>query len=65
MDSDLQSLEDALCETVDTEVAMETAQNTLDRYQPLVSSLSENYPTMKELGVFGKCVHVGKQESNG
>ena len=52
VDSDLQSLEDILCETLDTEITMETAQSMLDQYQPLASGLKENYPAMKELGTF-------------
>lgn len=51
MDSDLQSLEDSLCETVDPGIAMETAQSKLDQYQPLVSGLKESYPAVKELGL--------------
>ena len=52
VDSDLQSLEEALCETVDINIAMETAQSMLDQYQPLASGLKEEYPTMKELGLY-------------
>ena len=51
VDSDLQSLEETLCETVDIDIAMETAQSMLDQYQPLASGLKEDYPTMKELGL--------------
>lgn len=50
MDSDLHSLEDCLCESPDPNIAMETAQNMLDQYQPLVSGLKESYPAVKELG---------------
>ena len=56
VDSDLQSLEETLCETVDTDIAMETAQSMLDKYQPLASGLRENYPAMKELGIVHACI---------
>ena len=63
MDSDLQSLEDTLCETLDPEIAMETAQGMLDRYQPLVSGLKESYPSVKELGLLDPLCRV--QYTNG
>ena len=59
MDSDLQSLEDALCETVDTDITMEAAQDMLDRWQPVASALKESYPAMKELGGWN---HVARRK---
>ena len=50
VNSDLQALEDSFCETVDVSVAMETAQEMLDRFQPLAAGLRENYTAMKEQG---------------
>lgn len=52
MDSDLQTLEDSFCETIDVNVTMEIAQSMLDRYQPLVEELKKSYPTMKDLGMY-------------
>ena len=50
VDSDLQTLEDFSCETLDPEITMETAQNKLDKFQPLVAGLKDSYPSVKELG---------------
>ena len=57
MDSDLQSLEDSFCESVETDVSIETAQNILDKYQPLIANLKDSYPSMKDLGTV-TCIHI-------
>ena len=48
--SDLQALEDSFCETIDSGISMESAQEMLDHYQPLAAGLRDNYPAMKQLG---------------
>ena len=50
MTADLQTLDDYLCEPMPSTVTVDTAQEVLDKYRPIMTSLSDNYCKAKSIG---------------